>query len=139
MSRTGYRVLVNTKIVLAGSALLMGLLGIAGSFLPEELLRAAGVAPSPTSVILTQLHAALLFGFAMVNWTARGSLIGGIYNRPIAVGNVAHFVIGALALLKATIGGGQVVALYALAGIYTMFAVAFALVLFRSPVSTSPG
>jgi hypothetical protein len=129
---------VNTKVILAASALLMGVLGIAGSFLPEELLSAVGVAPSRTLVIVAQLHAALLFGFAMVNWMARGSLIGGIYNRPVAVGNVGHFVIGALALLKATIGGGQVVALYALTGFYTLFAVAFAFVLFRSPVSAPP-
>src|SRR5687768_15921851 len=113
----------------------MGILGIAGSFLPEELLRAAGVAPDRTVVITTQLHASLLFGFAMLNWMGRGSLIGGIYNRPLAAGNVAHFVIGALALLKASFGDGQAVALYALTGVYVMFAAAFALVLLRSPVS----
>lgn len=118
----------------------MGALGIAGTFLPEELLAAAGVSPNGLLTVLVQLHAALLFGFAMVNWMARGSLIGGIYNRPVAVGNVAHFVIGALALVKAIAAGERALFLYALAALYVVFAVGFAVVLFRSPVKNAgPG
>jgi hypothetical protein len=123
---------MNTKIVLTASALFMGATGIACSFLPHEILRAAGVAPTGMLPLLVQLLAALLFAFAMVNWLACGSLIGGIYNRPVAVGNVAHFTIGALALAKATMAGeGNLV----LTIVYAVFAVAFAAVLFRSPVA----
>ena len=36
----------------------------------------------------------------MLNWMAKGTLIGGIYNKPIAIGNFTHFTIGGLALIK---------------------------------------
>jgi hypothetical protein len=122
--------LMNTKILLSVSALVMGAAGIAGSFAPHEILRAAGIAPSGMLPLLVQLLAAMLFALAMVNWTARGSLIGGIYNRPIAIGNMTHFTVGALALIKATMSGqGNVV----LTVVYAAFAIAFAMVFFRSP------
>jgi hypothetical protein len=122
---------MSTRLLLTASALFMGATGIAGSFLPHEILRAAGIAPTGMLPLLVQLLAALLFAFAMVNWLARGSLIGGIYNRPILVGNVAHFTIGALALAKATMAGeGNVV----LTIVYAAFAIGFGMLLFRSPV-----
>ena len=62
----------------------------------------------------------------MVNWMAKDSLIGGIYNRPVALGNTLHFLMGALAL-----GKGR---LFAMALIYGIFAAAFLWVLFTSPV-----
>tara|TARA_B100000795_G_C22758264_1_gene422450 strand:- start:769 stop:1020 length:252 start_codon:yes stop_codon:yes gene_type:complete len=43
---------------------------------------------------------AMYLGFAMLNWMAKGPLIGGIYDKPIAVGNFMHFGVGALALVK---------------------------------------
>ena len=127
---------MNTKLLLSASAIFLGIAGIAGSFMPDELLRALGVAPAGALPLLVQLLAALLFGFAMVNWTARGSLIGGIYNRPIAIGNLAHFVIGALALVRGTMNAGpQRTIVLVAAAIYVVFAIAFSAVFFRSPVA----
>ncbi len=102
----------------------MGAMGIAATFAPHELLRAGGTAPTPMLAILVQLLGALYFGFAMVNWLARGSTIGGIYNRPLLVGNLAHFVIGAFALGRAALDGGT--ALIVPAIVYAIFAIAFA-------------
>ncbi|HEY0371702.1 MAG TPA: hypothetical protein VGD79_06850 [Thermoanaerobaculia bacterium] len=119
---------MNTKLVLSASAVVLGIAGIAASFMPHELLRAAGIAPAAPMPLLVQLLGALWFAFAMVNWTARGSLIGGIYNRPIAIGNLTHFVIGAFAL-------GKDGTLMPVAIVYALFAIAFAMVFFRSPVS----
>lgn len=126
---------MNTKVILSASAIVMGLAGVAGSFLPAELLNAVGVAPAGILPVMVQLLAALLFAFALVNWMARGSLIGGIYNRPVAIGNLTHFVIGALALVKAVMVAGphRTVVLVA-AAIYVVFAIAFTAVFFRSPV-----
>lgn len=126
---------MNTKLLLSTSAVVMAAAGIAGSFLPHELLRAANIEPASALPLLVQLLGALLFAFAMVNWTARGSLIGGIYNRPVAIGNLTRFVIGALALIKhaAAQRGGAVV--WGVALVYLVFAVAFAAVFFRSPVA----
>jgi hypothetical protein len=121
---------MNPRLLLTTSALAMGVTGIAGTFAPVEIATSLG-AGAP---LVVQLLAALLFSCAMVNWMARGSLIGGIYNRPIAVGNLAHFVIGALVLAKAVIAGERRLAFVVSAGIYIVFAVAFGAVLFRSPV-----
>jgi hypothetical protein len=125
---------MNTKLILSASAIVMGLAGVAGSFLPTEILQAVGVAPVGVLPVLVQLLAALLFAFAMVNWTARGSLIGGIYNRPVAIGNLTHFVIGALALLKAAMGAEpHRTVVFIVAAIYVAFALAFTAVFVRSP------
>jgi hypothetical protein len=35
----------------------------------------------------------------MLNWMARANRIGGIYSRPVAMGNFLHFTMGALVLL----------------------------------------
>lgn len=128
--------MMNTKLLLTVSALVMGIAGIAASFLPQELLRALDVPAVAATVVLVQLLAALLFAFAMVNWMARGSLIGGIYNRPVAIGNLTHFVIGALALVKALPAAGpQRTIILIAAAVYALFAIAFAAVFMRSPVA----
>lgn len=125
---------MNTRLVLAASAFVMGAAGIAASFLPTGLLEALGTAPATPLRLMVQLLGALLFGFAMINWAARGSAMGGIYGRPIAIGNLTHFVIGGLALSKAVLDGATEPAVMVAAAVYVLFAVAFALVVFRSPV-----
>lgn len=123
-----------TKLILSASAIVMGAAGIAGTFAPHELLRLLNVPATGFAPLLMQLLAATLFGFAMVNWLARGSLIGGIYNRPLAVGNVAHFTVGALALVKASMAGqGNVLVTI----VYVVFAIAFGFVMMRSPVAST--
>lgn len=112
----------------------MAAAGIAGSFLPQELLRAIGTEPAGMLPVLVQLLAALLFAFAMANWAARGSLMGGIYNRPLALGNLTHFTIGALALLKAALAARDGVT-WAIAAVYALFAIGFGSVFMTSPVA----
>ena len=98
------------------------------------MLRSVGIDPSGILPVLVQLLAALLFAFAMVNWMARGSLIGGIYNRPVAIGNLTHFGIGALTLTKAVISGERTMPVVTFACLYVGFALAFTILFFRSPV-----
>ncbi|HEV7763367.1 MAG TPA: hypothetical protein VGQ76_00060 [Thermoanaerobaculia bacterium] len=68
----------------------------------------------------------------MLNWTAKGSLIGGIYNRPVSIGNLLHFTMGALALGKAAVAGPFEIVCAAI--VYTIFAIAFAMIFSTSPV-----
>ncbi len=124
-------------MLMSASALFMGSLGLAGSFLPHEILERLGSAPSGALAILMQIMAALYLGFAMLNWMAKESLVGGIYNRPLVVGNTIHFVAAALALAKAA-ASQQMPWLIALAAIYALFAIAFAYVMFGSPVKVRP-
>lgn len=52
--------------------------------------------PQPVPSLL----AALWLGSAAMTWTARGSLLGGVYGRAVVTGNQVHFFIGALSLLN---------------------------------------
>jgi hypothetical protein len=114
------------KTIMTVSALALGIAGVAATFLPQEILQKAGVPAAGALPLLVQITGALYLSFAMMNWMAKDSLIGGIYNRPLAIGNLLHFVMGTLALGK----GG----LYAVAVVYGIFAVAFTYIVFTSPV-----
>lgn len=90
---------------------------------------------SKDSILLIQMAGALFFGFALVNWTAKGALIGGIYNKPISLGNFAHFAIGAITLIKAcSVMEKPSVILLTLTLVYATFAVLFGLINFRHPI-----
>ena len=91
---------MNTKVLMISSCIFLGALGITFTFIPDEIISSLSVTPNPISTLSIQLLGALYLGFAMLNWMAKGSLIGGIYNRPLAIGNFMHFVVGALALIK---------------------------------------
>lgn len=125
---------MNTNLVMIASALVMGFAGIGLSFMPHEILNylnAEDVRIMDT--LLFQILGALYFAFAMVNWTAKANLIGGIYARPIAIGNLTHFVIGALALMKGYFSSQQTTVLI-LAIIYVVFAILFTTIFFTHPV-----
>lgn len=118
---------------MALSAAVMIVAGVTATFLPQELLAAIGAPVSYPLVLIVQVTAALYLGFGFMNWTARGVLLGGIYARPLALGNFLHFAAMAVALLKsvATIGSPPV---YVAVVIYVVFAAWFGKVLFTSPV-----
>ena len=125
---------MSTKGLLSASAIVLAVAGLAGSFAPQELLAWAGLPAAGVLPVGVQILAALYLAFAMVNWMSRGSLMGGIYNRPVAIGNVMHFTIGALSLVKAVGAGERAPAVLVAAAIYVIFAIAFGKVLFTSPV-----
>lgn len=125
---------MKTKILMTASALFLLLLGIALTFLPQETLTYLGSGPAPLPVLLVQAAGALYLGFAFLNWTARGMLIGGIYNRPVSLGNFLHFAAGATALLKGALGGHTDGLVLSVAVIYLVFAVWFGKVVFTHPL-----
>ena len=87
-------------------------------------------------MLFVQMAGALYLGFAILNWTARGILIGGIYARPVALGNFLHFAMVSVMLIKAAIVHG-VMQLAISATVFSVFAIWFGLVLFRPPGSVS--
>ncbi|HKI02202.1 MAG TPA: hypothetical protein VKK31_09490 [Thermoanaerobaculia bacterium] len=124
---------MRTPLLMTVSSVLMFLLGALLSFLPQEVLIYLGGGASALPVLLVQVTGALYLGFAFLNWTARANLLGGIYNRPIALGNFLHFAVVALALLKAVLGGQRHGAVLAGALGYAVMAVWFGLVVFTHP------
>lgn len=103
--------------------------GIACLFAPTETAAVLG-RPGADS-LLVQLLGALYVASGSANWTARGSMMGGIYARPLSVANFFHFVVGAIVLVKEFAPAGSLNAAYVLvtAG-YLAFAVVFALILY---------
>ena len=91
---------MKTKFLMTSSALFFGIIGILLSFLPNEIAEYLSVEPTIITILFLQILGALYLGFGILNWTAKGTLIGGIYNRPIALGNLMHFVVGAITLVK---------------------------------------
>lgn len=122
---------MNTKTLMVLSAFLMGATGLLLSFLPQELSVYAGWRGTPP--VLLQLLGALYFGFALLNWTAKANLIGGIYGRPISLGNFTHFLIGGLALDKLAFSGSLPPVLVGAGFLYSVFAVLFGYVFFTHP------
>jgi len=91
---------MNTKVVMTFTALVLGATGILLTFAPDLALDLLLVAITPGTILLAQVLGGLYFGYAMLNWMTNQSLIGGIYNRPVAITNLTHFIIAGLALVK---------------------------------------
>ena len=83
-----------------------------------------------------QIIGSFYFAFAILNWMSKGSIIGGIYNRPIAMANLTHFVIAGLALIKGILSNPSLsYIIWSIAIIYSIFAILFGIVAFKHPVS----
>ena len=124
---------MNTRLLMRASAIFLGVLGAAATFLPQEILARAGAPSVGFSVEIVQIAGALYLGFAMLNWMAQGNVVGGIYSRPVSIGNLVHFTIAALALLKSVLAGQRAGEVIVGAVAYTVFAVSFAVIAFGSP------
>ena len=84
---------MHTRYLMMSSAIFMALLGLLTSYLPGKVLTTHGTVPDNATLLLVQMMGGLYLGFAILNWTARGILMGGIYARPVALGNFLHFAI----------------------------------------------
>lgn len=115
------------------SAICMAAVGLAASFLPQEILVYAGAWDEVVEMALMQILGALYLGFAMLNWTARGNLIGGIYSRPVAIANFMHTGIVTATLAKILFTNHYSIALLAVVTVYALFTLWFAAVLFSNP------
>ena len=127
---------LQTRILMSASAAFMGLLGVAASFFSHEVLALIGASVETQTVTIVQVLGALYLGFAFLNWYLRGFVIGGIYNRPLAFGNMLHFTVVAITLVKAAMAYEQP-GLWAFTAVYLVFSVWFGAVLF-SPVPAAP-
>jgi hypothetical protein len=123
---------MNTKILMMSSSLALGLAGIFALFMPDLLLFGQEAADAGTVSLLLQLMGALYFSFALMNWTAKDSLIGGIYARPVSVANFSHFFIGALLLVKYLMSNAFSLPIFTLTMVYVIFAVCFYWLVFRA-------
>jgi hypothetical protein len=112
------------------SAIILGLLGIILIFMPKELILYFKMTPGLFNLLILQLAGALYFGFALLNWMGKDNIIGGIYSKPVALGNFAHFFVGAITLIKVAFTNSSSFLILAVAVIYLIFAILFGVVFF---------
>lgn len=124
---------MNPRYLMLASAALMAAIGLVFSFAPEGVLTFLRQPPSAAIAVLFQLAGALYLGFAFMNWTAKGMVLGGIYGRAIVLGNFLHFTMGALALLKVANGPAGEPFIGVISLVYGVFAVWFGRTLFAQP------
>jgi hypothetical protein len=127
-----------SRAVMTLSACALGLLGATGSFLPAEVLVWLGTPATPIVVLLVQAYGASLLGFAMLNWMSRRMTLGGIYGRPLVVGNLLHFGAGGIGAVKLLRAYPEAAKLWPLAVVYVVFAVACGILMLRSPAMKAP-
>lgn len=120
----------NTKYLMMASAVTLGLSGLVVSFTPEEFLGYLGYAAEGPMPELLKLMGGLYLGFAMLNWTAKDNMIGGIYGRPVAIGNFLHYFVGGLTLLKYQVSAGVDAIFTPALVVYAVFAIAFGWLVF---------
>lgn len=129
---------MNTKLLMISSAILMGVIGLALTFLPHELAEMLNLPVEGWSILILQVLGAQYVAFAMVNWMAKSNLIGGIYSKPVAIGNFVHFMISSLALIKGAVAG-EVWLYWMVTGVYAIFTLAFGYISFSDPLKKSKG
>lgn len=126
-----------TKIVMITSALFLAIIGILFSFLPNEIMDYLSIESNTITMLFLNIMSALYLGFGILNWMAKGTLIGGIYNRPIAIGNFMHFGVGAIALVKVVSKietHSEII--ISLTAVYVVFAMLFAYIFRTNPIKT---
>jgi len=122
---------MNSKLAMTSASIVLGAAGLLLIFLPQEM--ASTLEWSEDSAVLLQLIGASYFGFAMLNWMARGTLVGGIYGRPIVIGNLTHFLIGASIMVRQAIATPSTLVVVA-AVIYIAFALIFGYMMTHHPI-----
>mgnify|MGYP001820257650 FL=1 len=125
--------LTTSKIVLGSSAIILAASGLALTFFPDELAENINLPDDASVKLLIQTIGAMYFGFAMLNWMSRRSLIGGIYNRPIAIANMTHFMMVGIALTKLMLSKALPQSFWLVTLIYVVYALIFGWLLFTTP------
>ena len=113
------------------SAFFMAFIGLGLSFFPQVVLEYFGGTADDISVLIINITGGLYVGFGFLNWMARDNIIGAIYSRPVAAGNVIHFIVVAIILFKEGTALPHFFVMLGLALLNTLFAVGFGYLLLR--------
>ncbi len=123
---------MNTKILMTSSSLVLGVAAVSALFAPDVVLSLLHTSVTAQLSVMVQMMGALYFAFALMNWTAKDSAIGGIYARPVSLGNFGHFFVGALLLIRYQISATFNLSALVIMVIYVVFASLFYWLVFRA-------
>lgn len=126
---------MNTKNLMIASSLFLMICGFGLTFIPEEISELLNASTNPTSILFLQILGSLYLGFGMLNWMTKNNLIGGIYSKPLVIGNLAHFLMSTIALIKivGTYSDSKFIIMLSLTMLYVIFTVGFGYVFSKNP------
>lgn len=126
---------MNTKILMIASALFLMISGLALTFSPEEISNYINTGNNQTTILLLQILGSLYLGFGILNWMTKSNLIGGIYSRPLVIGNLAHFLVTSFALIKIVgkYSENESVIILFLTIVYSIFTLCYGYVFMKNP------
>ncbi len=119
-----------SRVIILGTSIVLGLAGLAMIFAPAELATALGFVDPRSMSLALQLYGAALMGLAMTGWMVKDSIVGGIFGRSYVVGNATHGFIGAMALGRPALEAGASPVLRGLATAYWVLAIVFGYLMF---------
>ena len=123
-----------TKTLMIISAIFLAVNGFGFTFFPNEISVLLTNDDNHFFILILQILGALYLGFSYLNWMSKNSLIGGIYNKPLLIGNLLHFLTASMALIKLAFkfeNNLQLILPYTI--IYCLFTLFFGYVFFSNP------
>ena len=131
---------MNTKTLMMASAVFLGTIGFGLTFLPQEIYGFLSPNINQATLLILQILGAVYLGFAMLNWMTKNNLIGGIYSKPLLVGNLVHFLVSSFALIKIVRNNqDHFEVILALTIMYVLFALSFGIVSMTHPSKLKSG
>ena len=121
---------MNSRMLSTTSALVLAAAGLLLLFAADEVLPRFVSGVQAEAAWIGQILGAAWLGIAALNWLSRGSVLGGIYGRPIVMTNAVTYFITTTVLLRAPFAGALVAAI-----VPGIFALLYGLLLFRGPFS----
>ena len=128
-----------TKTLMIISAIFLAVNGFGFTFFPNEISILLTNDDNHFFILILQILGSLYLGFSYLNWMSKNSLIGGIYNKPLLIGNLLHFLTASMALIKLAFkfeNNLQLILSYTI--IYCLFTSFFGYVFFTNPFSNNP-
>jgi hypothetical protein len=125
---------MNTKTLMTISAIFLAVNGFGFTFFPNEISVLLINDDNHIFILILQILGALYLGFSILNWMSKTNLIGGIYSKPLLIGNLLHFFTASMALIKLTFKvetNLQLIFSYTI--IYSLFTLFFGYVFFTNP------
>ena len=123
-----------TKTLMIISAIFLAVNGFGLSFFPNEISLLLTNDNNHIFILIIQILGALYLGFSYVNWMSKNSLIGGIYNKPLLIGNTLHFLTASIAMIKLVFKfENNLQLIIANTIIYCLFTLCFGYVFFSDP------
>ncbi|MFH4966412.1 hypothetical protein V8G69_15530 [Gaetbulibacter sp. M235] len=125
---------MNTKLIMVSSSIFLGVVGIGLTFFLQEISKVLDFETDILIILFSQIVGSLYLGFATLNWMSRNTIIGGIYGKPLTIGNLIHFLVSFFALFKILpITSNHFQLLFATAVIYGILTLAFGYLMILHP------